>query len=142
MSDNPTPTNPSNTQRRPTRRPEFRPYAVVFGERLILKTPYNAEFVQDIKQIPAKLRAFVKDGRPLEKSLRQHLEDNEDYFASQDELAAIVEALVASIAASRGLSEAWVVALGAPELFEWAVGSALKQFPDLELHDVRRLESE
>lgn len=119
---------------------DFPAYAVVFDDRIIYRTPYNAEFIDDIKQIPAKLRAFVKDGRPLENSLRQHLETHEDYFSSRDELASVVEALVNSIAASNGLSDSWVVSLAAPELFEFSMAAALKQFPEIALFDVRILE--
>lgn len=123
----------------PPRRQVFPAYAVVFDDRLIFRTPYNKEFVENIKQVPAKLRAFVKDGRQLESALRKHLETNEDYFASNDQLATIVESLVQHIAQSNGLSDAWVVALAAPELFEFAMAVALQQFPKLQLFDVRLL---
>lgn len=125
----------------PPRRAEFAAYAVVFDDRIVFRTPYNAEFVDDIKRIPAKLRSFQKDGRQLEGALRKHLEANEGYFASQDELASTIESLVNSIAASNGLSDAWVVALASTDLFEWAMASALKQWPELALYDVRVLES-
>jgi hypothetical protein len=124
----------------PPRRQVFPAFAVVFDDRIIYRTPYNAEFVEEIKQIPAKLRSFVKDGRPLEGSLRKHLEANETYFSSNDELASTVAALVESIAQANGLSDAWVIPLAAPELFEWSMAAALKQFPDLRLFDVRVLQ--
>jgi hypothetical protein len=124
----------------PPRRTEFTAYAVVFGDRIIFRTPYNAEFVDDIKRIPSRMRAFVKDGRPLENALRTHLESHEAYFSSHVDLASTVEALVNSIAASNGLSDAWVVALASTDLFEWAMASALKQFPDFALYDVRVLD--
>ena len=126
----------------PPRRAEFAAFALVFDDRVILRTPYSAKFVDDIKQIPSNLRSFVKDGRPLEGSLRKHLETNEHYFASTEELATIVEGLVARIAAANGLSDSWVVALAAPELFEFTLAVALQQFPDLELFDVRVLADE
>ncbi len=124
------------------RRADFPAYAIVFEDRIVFRTPYNAQFVEDVKQIPFKLRAFVKDGRQLESTLRAHLEQNEEYFSSNDELASIVEALVNSVAASNGLSDAWVVALAAPDLFEWSMAAALKQFPDIALYDVRVLSGE
>jgi hypothetical protein len=111
-------------------------------DRVVLRTPYNQEFVDSIKQIPAKLRAFVKDGRPLENALRQHLEKNEEYFSSDESLATMVGALVNSIAEARGLSDSWAVALAAPEVFDWALASALKVFPDLQLYDVRVLDAD
>jgi len=132
------PRPPDLGPRRP-RRIEFEAYAIVFDDRIIFRTPYNAQFVDEIKQIPAKLRSFVKDGRQLENSLRTHLEANEDYFSSHAELAATVESLVNAIAKSGGLSDAWLVALAAPELFEWSMAAALKQFPDIQLYDVRVL---
>ena len=132
------PRPPDLGPRRP-RRTEFEAYAIVFDDRIIYRTPYNAQFVDEIKQIPAKLRSFVKDGRQLENSLRKHLESNEAYFSSHADLAAAVESLVNAIAKSGGLSDAWVVALAAPELFEWSMASALKHFPDLQLYDVRVL---
>lgn len=109
-------------------------------DRLIFRTPYNAAFVEDIKHVPSKMRMFVKDGRPLENALRVHLEANEAYFSSHDELASTIEALATSVAQSNGLSDAWVVALASSDLFEWAMASALKQFPDLALYDVRVLD--
>jgi hypothetical protein len=112
----------------------------VFGDRLVLRTPFHAAFVDEIKQIPAKLRVFTKDGRQLENLLRRHLEENEAYFASDAQLAHTVTSLVESIAAARGLSDSWVVALAAPELFEWVMGASLRAFPDLNLYDVRVLE--
>ena len=123
----------------PPRRADFPAFAVVFEDRIIFRTPYNAEFVEDIKRIPYKLRAFTKDGRPLEGALRKHLESNEEYFASHDELASTIESLVNSIAQANGLSDSWVVALAAADLFEWSMAAALKQFPDLALYDVRIL---
>jgi hypothetical protein len=126
----------------PPRRAEFASFALVFDDRVIIRTPYNAKFVDDIKQVPPKLRSFVKDGRPLEGALRKHLETNEVYFASTEELATIVEGLVGRIAAANGLSDAWVVALAAPELFEFALAVALQHVPDLELYDVRVLAEE
>jgi hypothetical protein len=124
----------------PPNRVEFAAYAVVYDDRLILRTPYNADFVEDIKQIPAKFRAFVKDGRQLEGALRKHLEANEAYFSSQEDLASTVESLVNNIAQSHGLSDSWVVVLASADLFEWSMAAALKQFPDLNLYDVRVLE--
>jgi hypothetical protein len=123
------------------RRPDFKAFAVVMDDRVILRTPYNAEFVGAIKQVPAKLRTFVKDGRSLENALRQHLEKNEEYFSSHEDLATMIDALVKSIAEARGLSDSWAVALALPELFDWALGSALKAFPDLQLYDVRVLDA-
>lgn len=126
----------------PPRRAEFAAFALVFDDRVIIRTPYNAKFVDEIKQVPPRLRSFVKDGRPLEGSLRKHLESNEAYFASTEELATIVEGLVGRIAAANGLSDAWVVALAAPELFEFAIAVTMQHFPDLELYDVRVLAEE
>ena len=126
----------------PPRRADFAAFALVYDDRVIIRTPYNAQFVEEIKQIPAKLRSFVKDGRPLEAALRKHFETNEEYFASTEELATIVEGLVARIAAANGLSDAWVVALAAPELFEFALAVTMQYFPDLELYDVRVLTGE
>ncbi len=117
----------------------FTAFAVAFADRLVLRTPYDAGFVEDIKQIPSKLRAFAKDGRQLENLLRRHLEDNETYFSSNDDLASMVAALVESIAEARGLSDSWVIALAAPELFEWSLAATLKAFPDANLFDVRVL---
>jgi hypothetical protein len=122
------------------RRPEFTAYAIVFDDSVILRTPYNQAFVEAIKQVPAKLRAFVKDGRPVERRLREHLEQHEDYFSSHDELATAIQSLVGAVASSNGLSDSWMIALATPELFDWAVGSALQQFPDLQLYDVRVLD--
>ncbi len=121
------------------RRPDFPAFAIVFDDRVIFRTPYNAEFVDDIKRIPSKLRSFAKDGRPLENALRQHLEANESYFSSHEDLATVIELLVGSISQSNGLSDAWVVALASPDLFDWSLAAALKQFPDLSLYDVRVL---
>lgn len=121
------------------RGPEFTAYAIVFEDSVVIRTPFNQAFVDAIKQIPARLRNFVKDGRQLERKLREHLEANEEYFSSHDELATTIQNLVSSIAASNGLSDSWAVALATPELFEWSVGSALKEFPDLQLYDVRVL---
>jgi hypothetical protein len=124
------------------RRADFAAYAIVYADRIIFRTPYNAAFVDTIKQVPSKLRSFVKDGRQLESALREHLEKNEDYFSSNVELASIVESLVNSVAASKGLSDSWIVALAAPELFEFSMAAALQQFPDLNLYDVRILTEE
>ena len=52
------------------RKQEFRAFAVVLDDRIVLRTPYNADLVADLKQIPAKLRLFVKDGRQLERTLQ------------------------------------------------------------------------
>jgi hypothetical protein len=122
------------------KRPDFAPYAVVFEDRVILRTPYDQPLIDALKQIPSALRAFVKDGRPLERSLREHLEANAEYFSSDDGLASSIESLVNCIAASNGLSDSWTITLAAPELFDWSVGSALKSFPELQLFDVRILE--
>ena len=121
------------------KRTEFTAFAIVFEDSLILRTPFNKAFVEAIKQIPAKLRSFVKDGRPVERKLREHLEEHEEYFSSHDELATTIQSLVGAVAASNGLSDAWLVALATPELFDWAVAAALKEFPDLQLYDVRVL---
>jgi hypothetical protein len=121
------------------RRPEFAPFAVVFEDRVIIRTAFDKDLIDALKQIPSQLRAFVKDGRPLERSLREHLETNADYFSSEASLASSIEALVNCIAAAGGLSDSWTVTLAAPELFDWAVGSALKSFPELQLFDVRVL---
>jgi hypothetical protein len=122
------------------KRADFTAYAIVYDDRLIFRTPYRAQFVEEIKAIPSQARAFVKDGRPLESALRKHLEENEDYFSANEALADTIDALVRSIAASNGLSDAWVVALAAPELFEFAMGAALRQYPDISLYDVRVLD--
>jgi hypothetical protein len=126
----------------PPKRAEFPAFAVVFEDRIIVRTPYHARFVEDIKQVPPKLRSFVKDGRPLENALRLHLEKHEDYFAASEEIATIVHTLVERISEAGGLSDSWIVALAAPELFEFTMAVALTHFPDLELFDVRVLPSE
>jgi hypothetical protein len=112
---------------------------VVYEDRIVLRTPYNREFVEAIKQIPSKLRAYQKEGRPLERKLRLHLEQHEEYFASSEELAAVVVGLAEAIESAGGMSDSWIVGLAAPELFEWAMAAALAQFPDLQLFDVRVL---
>jgi hypothetical protein len=122
------------------RRLDFPAFAVVYSDRIIIRTPYDATLVEAIKQIPSQLRSFVRDGRQLERALREHLEANADYFASDDQLATTVERLVSCIAAAGGLSDSWAVALAAPELFEWSVAATMRSFPDLQLFDVRILE--
>ena len=122
------------------RRADFAAFAVVLGDRMIVRTPYNQEFIESIKQIPSQLRMFIKDGRPLERALRTHLEANEEYFSSHEDLAAVVDSLVNSIARAGGLSDSWAIALAVPEVFEWALAAALKAFPDLQLYDVRVLD--
>ena len=119
---------------------DFTAFAIVYDDSIILRTPYNAKFVEEIKQIPFQVRSFVKDGRKLERTLIEHLEKYESYFSSNDELATMVESLVDRISKSRGLSDAWTVKLVAPELFEFSMAVALQHFPDLELFDIRILE--
>jgi hypothetical protein len=121
------------------KRPDFAPFAIVFDESVIVKTAFDQELVDALKQVPSQYRAFLKDGRPLERQLREHLEANADYFSGNDSLASAVSQLVDCIADARGLSDAWVVSLVAPELFDWTIGSALKSFPQLQLFDVRVL---
>jgi hypothetical protein len=136
------PQAPHTGPRHSPRKADFPAFAIVFEDRVILRTPFNQEFIDAIKQIPAQLRAFIKEGRQLERKLREHLEENADYFSSHEELATTIEDLVNSIAKANGLSDSWAVALAVPELFDWAVGSALKAYPDLKLYDVRILADE
>ena len=131
-------TGPTQPSRVP-RRPDFPAFAIVFETTVILRTPFQQEFINAIKQIPPKLRTFVKEGRPLERKLREYLLENEEYFSSHEDLASMVEQLVGAIAKAGGLSDSWTVSLAVPELFDWAVGSALKAFPELALFDVRIL---
>jgi hypothetical protein len=122
------------------RRSDFDAFAIVLEDRVVLRTPFDQALVDALKQVPAPLRAFVKDGRPLERHLREHLEANADYFSSDDQLATSVAQLVDCIAAAGGLSDSWAVSLASSEIFDWALGSALRSFPDLHLFDVRILE--